>query len=224
MSNLLIFTAMKNNITELVFIIDKSGSMSGLEKDTIGGFNSMLEKQRAESGVCHISTVFFSDESKVVHNRKCIEKVEPLTQKDYAVGGSTALLDALGDAINHTVKMQKMLADNERADNVVFVIITDGEENSSRRYSAKEIKQMISVVQEKYGWEFIFLGANIDAVETAADYGIRADRASNFVCDSQGVSLNFKCMANAVSKLRKCGSIPNGWAADIQSDFEERGK
>ena len=157
----------KNKITELVFIIDKSGSMTGLEKDTIGGFNSMLEKQREEEGVCHISTVFFSDEAKVVHNRKNIAQVEPLTLKDYLPGGCTALLDTVGDAINHTVKIQKMLADDEKASKVMFVIITDGEENSSRRFNGAQIKKMISLEQEKYGWEFIFLGANIDAATTA---------------------------------------------------------
>ena len=215
---------MKNNITELIFVIDQSGSMSGLEDDTIGGFNSMLEKQRNEDGVCHISTVFFDDSSEVIHNRRNISTVEPLTRKDYTPGGSTALLDALGDTINHTVKVQKMLAEDERADNVIFVIITDGEENSSCRFSARKVKQMISHEQEKYGWEFIFLGANIDAVKTADHYGIRANRASNFVCDPTGVEINFCCVSEAVSEIRSNGCISDDWDADIQKDYEQRSR
>jgi uncharacterized protein YegL len=212
------------NITELVFIIDKSGSMSGLESDTIGGFNSMLQKQKKEEGVCHISTVFFSGGSEVVHNRVLIEKVEPLTEKDYVAGGCTALLDALGDAINHTVKVQKTLAGDEKAQNVIFVIITDGEENASRRFSKQKIKKMISLEQEKYGWEFIFLGANIDAVQTAEGYGIKRNRSSNFVCDSKGVSLNFCSIGNAISMQRAKGCISDDWDTEIQADFESRGK
>jgi Mg-chelatase subunit ChlD len=213
---------MKNNITELIFVIDQSGSMSGLEDDTIGGFNSMLEKQRNEDGVCHISTVFFDNSSDVIHNRRNISTVEPLTRKDYTPGGSTALLDALGDAINHTVKVQKMLADDERADNVIFVIITDGEENSSTRFSARKVKQMISHEQEKYGWEFIFLGANIDAVKTAGHYGIKANRACNFVCDATGVELNFCCVSDAVSEVRAMGSISDDWDNEIKKDYKQR--
>ena len=193
---------MKSKITELIFIIDKSGSMTGLEKDTIGDFNSMLEKQREEEGVCHISTVFFSDEAKVVHNRKNIAQVEPLTLKDYLPGGCTALLDTVGDAINHTVKIQKMLADDEKASKVMFVIITDGEENSSRRFNGAQIKKMISLEQEKYGWEFIFLGANIDAATTAERYGIRRERAANWIGNSKGVSKNFRALSAVVCNLR----------------------
>lgn len=210
--------------TELIFIIDKSGSMSGLEADTIGGFNSMLQKQRQEEGVCHISTILFSNYSQVLHNRRNIEKVEPLTRKDYVAGGGTALLDALGDAIQHTIKVQKLAAEDEKASNVVFVIITDGEENSSTKYTKRDIKKMISHEQEEYCWEFIFLGANIDAIDTADDYGIRRDRASNYVCDSAGVNLNFKCVANAISQLRKEGSISEKWDEEIMADYAERGK
>lgn len=210
--------------TELIFIIDKSGSMSGLEADTIGGFNSMLQKQRQEEGVCHISTILFSNYSQVLHNRRNIEKVEPLTRKDYVAGGGTALLDALGDAIQHTIKVQELAAEDEKASNVVFVIITDGEENASTKYTKRDIKKMISHEQEEYGWEFIFLGANIDAIDTADDYGIRRDRASNYVCDSAGVNLNFKCVANAISQLRKEGSISEKWDEEIMADYAERGK
>lgn len=215
---------MKNNITELVFIIDKSGSMSGLEKDTIGGFNSMLEKQRGEEGICHISTVFFSHYSEVIHNRRPIAEVEPLTEKDYIAGGSTALLDALGDAITHTIRVQRELDQDDRADNVVFVIITDGEENASRRYSSREIKEMISHEKEKYGWEFIFLGANIDAVETASRYGIEAKRAHNYVCDNRGVDLNFMAMERIVREVRTKGSISDDWAEEIDRDYKKRGR
>ena len=213
-----------NNVTELVFIIDQSGSMSGLEKDTIGGFNSMLKKQRNNEGVCHISTIFFADESKVIHNRKNIESVEPLTDNDYCPGGCTALLDALGDAMKHTAKVQEMLAEDERADKVMFVIITDGQENASRRYTANEIKRTISIEQEKYGWEFIFLGANIDAVGTAESYGIRSENATNFVCDEAGVDLNFCALSETIDAVRKVGSIPKGWNRNIEKDYKKRGK
>lgn len=210
--------------TELIFIIDKSGSMAGLEADTIGGFNSMLNKQKQEEGICHISTVLFSNDSHVLHNRRNIEKVEPLTNKDYRVGGGTALLDAMGDAIQHMVKVQKLLAEDERASNVVFVIITDGEENSSSKYTKRDIKKMIMSEQEKYGWEFIFLGANIDAIDTADSIGIQKERATNFVCDSAGVNLNFHCVAKAISQLRGKGSIEKDWDAEIMADYEERGR
>ena len=210
-------------ITELIFIIDRSGSMSGLEADTIGGFNSMLQKQKQEKGICHISTVLFSNDSQVLHNRRNIERVEPLTNKDYRVGGGTALLDAMGDAIQHMVKVQELAAEDERASNVVFVIITDGEENSSHKYSKHDIKRMITHEQEKYGWEFIFLGANIDAISTANSFGIHEERASNYVCDSAGVDLNFRCVAKAISQLRGKGSISKDWDAEIKADYEERG-
>ncbi len=212
----------KNNITELVFIIDKSGSMSGLENDTIGGFNSMLEKHRKEQGSCNISTVFFADRSEVVHNRENIAKVEPLTRNNYVPGGCTALLDALGDAINHTIKIQKKLADDQKASNVVFVIITDGQENASKHFSVQEIKRQISFEQEKYGWEFIFLGANIDAVNTAASYGIKSNRAANFVCDSKGIDLNFSGIANFLGCVRKKQAIPDSWASEIEEDYQQR--
>lgn len=215
---------MKNNVTELVFIVDKSGSMAGLEKDTIGGFNSMLQKQKNEEGVCYISTVFFSELSEVIHNRINIKEVEPLTEKDYVAGGCTALLDALGDAIKHITNVQKYAASDQKADNVIFVIITDGEENSSHKYSIREIKKMISMKQEKYGWEFIFLGANIDAIQTASSYGIKQNRASNFCCDPIGVNLNFCCVSEAISECRADGEISSEWADEIKSDFKKRGK
>ncbi len=211
-------------ITELIFIIDKSGSMSGLEADTIGGFNSMLQKQKEGEGVCHLSTILFSNESEVLHNRRNIEKIEPLTRNEYRVGGCTALLDAMGDAIQHTVKVQKNAADDERASNVVFVIITDGEENSSTRYSKRDIKKMISYEQEKYGWEFIFLGANIDAIETADSFGIKKERASNYVCDSVGVNLNYRCLEKAITHLRGKGFISDDWNEEVEADYARRGK
>lgn len=214
---------MNNNITELVFIIDKSGSMSGLEADTIGGFNSMLKKHKDEEGTCHISTIFFADSSEVIHNRANISSVEPLTGKDYLPGGCTALLDAVGNAINHTIKVQRYAADDEKASSVLFVIITDGYENASREYTKHQIKKMISYEKEKYGWEFIFLGANIDAVDTARDYGISAERAANFHCDSEGINLNFKGIAAAIGQMRKSGAISSrSWAREIDNDYTSR--
>ncbi|MBR4266627.1 MAG: VWA domain-containing protein [Bacteroidales bacterium] len=211
-----------NNNTELIFIIDQSGSMSGLESDTIGGFNSMLQKHQQQEGTCHISTIFFSNKSEVIHNRKNINEVKPLTSKDYIPGGSTALLDAIGNAINHTIKVQRLAAEDEKAKNVVFVIITDGEENSSREYSSDQIHKMISLEQEEYGWEFMFLGANIDAIKTAKTYGIHESRASNFVCDSSGVQLNFSAIGNAILGMRKSGKINDNWCEEIEQDFQKR--
>jgi uncharacterized protein YegL len=171
---------MKTNLTELVFILDKSGSMSGLEKDTIGGFNSMLTKQQVESGECHITTVLFDNNYELLHDRIDIKAVSPITDQEYFVGGSTALLDAIGKTINKIGNAQKHTADDYCAEKVMFVIITDGEENSSREYSAEKVKAQIERQKTKYGWEFIFLGANIDAVETAGRFGIAPNRAVDY--------------------------------------------
>ncbi len=218
----------KNNITELVFIIDKSGSMSGLESDTIGGFNSMLNQHKDGEGRCHISTIFFSDRQQVIHNRKNIAEVEPLTSRDYIPGGCTALLDALGNAISHTIQVQKMAADDEKASNVIFVVITDGYENASREYSAPQIRSMISREQEKYGWEFIFLGANIDAVETAQNIGIRANRSVDFVCDSTGIGKNFAAIGAMVNACRSVGHMAqeafDTAFEEVRRDFRKRGR
>ncbi len=195
---------MTNIATELVFILDRSGSMAGLEKDTIGGYNAMLEKQRDIEGDCRITTVLFDNEYEIFHDRIDSKGVRPLTEKDYAVGGSTALLDAIGKTISKIGNAQKHTAENYRAQKVMFVIITDGEENSSREFSSRKIKSMIQRQKTEYGWEFIFLGANIDAVETAAKIGISSDRAQDYHADSEGVNLNFHVMSNTVATYRAC--------------------
>lgn len=214
---------MKKGLTELVFILDKSGSMGGLETDTIGGYNSMLAKQQAVEGECHITTVLFDNNYELLHDRIDIKAVSPITEKEYQVGGSTALLDAIGRTIHKIGNAQKHTADDYRAEKVMFVIITDGEENSSREYSAEKIKAQIERQKTKYGWEFIFLGANIDAVETASRFGISADRAQNYHADNQGVELNFRVMSEAVATFRECDAMPEGWNDEIQKDYKRRG-
>lgn len=215
---------MKKGLTELVFILDKSGSMSGLEKDTIGGYNSMLEKQKAIEGECYITTVLFDNNYELLHDRIDIKAVTPITDKEYMVGGSTALLDAIGRTIHKISNAQKHTADDYRAEKVMFVIITDGEENSSREYSAEKIKALIERQKKSYGWEFIFLGANIDAVETAGRFGISADRAQNYYADSEGVELNFQVMNETVAMFRERSAIPEDWNDEIKKDYKKRGQ
>ncbi len=214
---------MKKGLTELVFILDKSGSMGGLETDTIGGYNSMLEKQKAVEGECHITTVLFDNSYELLHDRIDIKAVRPITDKEYSVGGSTALLDAIGRTIHKIGNAQKHTAEDYRAEKVMFVIITDGEENSSREYSAQKVKAQIERQRAEYGWEFIFLGANIDAVETAGRFGIAADRAQNYHADKKGVELNFRAMSEAVATFRECSIMPEGWNDEIQKDYQKRG-
>ena len=214
---------MKKGLTELVFILDKSGSMGGLEKDTIGGYNSMLEKQKAVPGECLITTVLFDNDYELLHDRIDIRAVSPITEKEYAVGGSTALLDAIGRTIHKIGNAQMNTADDYRAEKVMFVIITDGEENSSREYSAEKVKAQIQRQKEKYDWEFIFLGANIDAVETAGRFGIAPDRAQNYHADSEGTALNFRVMSDAVAIFRECKEMPTGWNEEIEKDYKRRG-
>lgn len=214
---------MKKGLTELVFILDKSGSMAGLEADTIGGYNSMLEKQKAVEGECHLTTVLFDNNYELLHDRIDVKAVGPITEEEYSVGGSTALLDAIGRSIHKIGNAQKHTADDYRAEKVMFIIITDGEENSSREYSAERIKQMITLQKTRYGWEFIFLGANIDAVTTADRFGIATDRAQNYHADSEGVELNFRVMSEAVASFRETSAMPEGWNDEIQKDFKRRG-
>ena len=214
---------MKKNLTELVFILDKSGSMSGLEKDTIGGYNSMLEQQRKVDGECVITTVLFDNCYELLHDRIDIRAVRPISEREYFVGGSTALLDAIGKTIHKIGTAQKNTAEDYRAEKVMFVIITDGEENSSRQYSSTQVKKMIQRQKERYGWEFIFLGANIDAVETAGRFGIDADRAVDYVPDSEGTELNFRMMSETAAAFRKYGAVPTACLDEIRKDMKKRG-
>ncbi len=214
---------MKKNLTQLVFILDRSGSMTGLESDTIGGFNSMLKKQKEEEGECIITTVLFGHEVELLHDRIDIRAVRPLTKQDYTVRGSTALLDAIGKTIHKIGNAEKNTAEEYRAEKVMVVIITDGEENSSRFYSLREVKHMIERQKEHYGWEFIFLGANIDAVETATRFGIDRDMAVDYVPDKDGVELNFRMMSEAVASYRACGSVPQSSLNTIRKDMKKRG-
>ena len=215
---------MKKNLTELVFILDKSGSMSGLEKDTIGGFNSMLDQQSKVDGECVITTVLFDNRYELLHDRIDIRAVQPMTEQEYFVGGSTALLDAIGKTIHKIGTVQKNTAEDYRAEKVMFVIITDGEENASRCYSSMQIRQMIQHQKERHGWEFIFLGANIDAVETAGRFGIDADRAVDYVPDGEGTELNFRIMSQTVATFRECGAVPTACLDEIREDMKKRGK
>ena len=215
---------MRKRTTELVFIIDRSGSMHGLEADTIGGFNSMLEKQKNEEGHAYVSTVLFNDRSEVIHDRLNIKRVSPMTGRHYIPGGCTALLDAVGGAIKHIGNIHKYSRKSDVPEKTLFVIITDGMENASHKYSAAQIKEMINRQQKEYGWEFIFLGANIDAVAAADDIGISEDRAVKFCCDEAGTELNYKTIDRAVSSFRQCASLPADWKDDIEADERKRGR
>ena len=214
----------KNNIVDVVFILDRSGSMGGLESDTIGGFNSMLEKQRKIEGKAFITTVLFDDQYELLHDRVNIAKVNNITEKEYFVRGSTALLDAIGKTIAKEKAIQDTLGKNEKADKVLFVIITDGLENASKEYNSSTVKKLIETQKEKYGWEFLFLGANIDAIETASAIGISAERAVNYNSDSVGTQLNYKSLNNAVSEVRSGKELKKEWKADIEADYQQRSK
>jgi uncharacterized protein YegL len=215
---------MKRNITELVFILDKSGSMSGLERDTIGGYNAMLEKQQKEQGEAIVTTVLFDDKFQLLHDRLNIKEICPITEKDYYVEGSTALLDAIGKTIQKIGSAQKHASEDNRAHKVLFVITTDGMENASHEYTYEMIRNMIERQKEKYGWELIFLGANIDAVSTAERFGIGSDRAANYNADSKGTRLNYETVSEAVSMLRTDREINGNWKKKIDEDFSKRGK
>lgn len=215
---------MKNNLTELVFILDKSGSMAGLESDTIGGYNSMLKKQQLEPDEATVTTVLFDDDYELLHDRINIKGIRPVTEHDYFVGGCTALLDAIGKTIHKIGNAQRHTSEAERAEKVMFVITTDGMENASREYSYEKIKAMVERQQQKYGWEFIFLGANIDAFDTAQRMGIGRDRTANYYADSIGTQVNFMAVNEAVSEIRAKKSINKNWKANIEDDYKNRGK
>ena len=213
---------MKNNMTELVFILDRSGSMAGLESDTIGGFNAMLEKQKKGEGLCYVSTVLFDNESQVLHDRVKLEQVPAMTDRDYIVGGCTALMDAIGGAIRHIGNIHKYARPEDVPEKTLFVITTDGMENASRRYDLQKVRQMIEHQKEKYGWEFLFLGANIDAVATASRFGIGADRAANYHADSQGTRLNYEAMGDAICAVRASRPLTASWKQKIDKDYKSR--
>ena len=211
-------------MTELVFILDRSGSMMGLEADTIGGFNSMIEKQKAQPGGAVVSTVLFDNEIKVIHDRVPLERVRPMTGDDYFVRGSTALLDAVGGAIHHIGNVHKYARREDVPEKTLFVITTDGMENASRKYDHARVKEMIEKQQSKYGWEFLFLGANIDAAKEAMRFGISADRAVRYHSDKKGTALNYEVVSDAVCALRQGAALKPNWKARIDEDYNKRGK
>ena len=210
---------MKNNITEIVFILDRSGSMSGYEADTIGGFNATIEKQRKLDGTCYVSTVMFANQSKVIHDRAKLDEIKKMTEEDYQVGGGTALLDAIGRSIHHIGNVHKYARPEDVPEHTIFIITTDGMENASRQYDSTTVKRMISRQQEKYGWEFIFLAANIDAVETADRIGIRRDRAANYRQDREGMRTSYEAMSEAIISVRCAESLDSGaWRKNLDKD------
>lgn len=213
---------MKKNLTELVFIVDRSGSMAGLESDTIGGLNATLQKNREVEGDCIVSIVLFDTTNDVIVDRKPIEEVGNLTTAQYQVRGCTALLDAVGDSIHYMTKVQQILPEEYRAEHVMFAIITDGLENASRRHSYDEVKHLIEARQEM-GWEFLFLGANIDAAKEAGRMGIRADRASQYVSDGIGSDIAYEAVACAQTSMRTCGKVKQSWNAAPMADAAARG-
>lgn len=214
---------MKNNITELVFILDRSGSMTGLEKDTVGGFNTMLEKQRKQEGACYVSTVLFNGESKVLHDRVDIKDVPDMTEEDYYPMGCTALIDAIGGAIHHIGNIHKYAKREDVPEHTLFVITTDGYENASHIYSAEKVRSMIKRQKEKYGWEFLFIGANIDSVKTAEYYGISGDRAVNYNADEKGTKILYQSVCQAVLNVRGGKELDEDWRRDLESDYNARG-
>ena len=210
----------KNNITELVFILDRSGSMSGLESDTIGGFNSLIEKQKKQEGRCYVSTVLFDDRCEVLYDRVELDKIRSMTDRDYTVRGCTALLDAIGSAIRHIGNIHKYARPEDVPEHTMFVITTDGMENASRSYDSETVKRMIERQKEKYGWEFLFLGANIDAVETARSFGISEERAVTYCADGVGTRTNFDAVSKTVSCMRASMPINGDWKDEIEEHLK----
>lgn len=215
---------MKKDLTEIVFILDRSGSMSGLERDTIGGFNSLIEKERNQEGEAVVSTVLFSHLSSVIHNRMKIEDIPLLTEKEYSVGGSTALLDAVGDAVTHIINVHRALKDDERPEKTMFVIITDGMENASMRWSTSDVKALIEKEKSQYGWEFIFLGANIDSVKAAGGIGIDASHTSDYRADGEGTRRSYSSASRAVRSLRSQRRVAEDWAEESREYLKNGNK
>ncbi len=221
---------MKKGLTELVFILDRSGSMSGLEKDTIGGYNSLIEKQKKEEGEVIVSTVLFDDVCEVLHDREDLQDISPMTDETYYVRGCTALLDALGGAIHHIGNVHKYSKEKDRPEKTLFIITTDGQENASKHYNYRRVRRMVQRQQEMFGWEFLFLGANIDAISEAAKVGIRAERAVNYECDSEGTEVNYRVLSNTVSRVRQCSAqemeqaLDASWKLEIEADYQSRHK
>lgn len=213
---------MKTNATELVFIVDKSGSMAGLEADTIGGYNAMLAKQKNEAGEAIVTTVLFNDAIDLLHDRMNVKEISPITEQQYEVGGTTALLDAIGSTIHKIGHVKKRISEAECAGKVLFVITTDGMENASQEYSAEQVKAMIEYQKAMCGWEFIFLGANIDALSTAANFGIQEEFAVNYHADSEGTQVNFEALNEAVTSFRQGRKVDHTWKEAIEQDFERR--
>ena len=213
---------MKKNLTEIVFILDRSGSMAGLEKDTIGGFNAMIEKQKKEPGEALVSTVLFDNETQVVHDRVELQDINQMTEKEYYVRGCTALLDSVGGAIHHIGNVHKYAREEDRPERTLFVITTDGMENASRQYSYEQVREMIRSQKEKHGWEFIFLGANIDAAKEAARFGIDADRAANYHADHKGTAVIYEAVSEAVCSVRACRPMSSAWKQKVDADYQNR--
>lgn len=215
---------MKDNLTEIVFILDRSGSMGGLEDDTIGGFNSTIEKQKGEEGEANITTILFDHDVKFLYKRKNIKNVRSMTQDDYYVKGCTALLDAIGRGIDYMINVQKHQKEDEKAESVLFIITTDGYENSSNDYSYNQIRKMIKYQMEKYNWQFLFLGANIDAIAAAKNFGIPREYATNYVADGKGTKKNFKVMSKAISSYRRERRVHSDWKEEAERYYNDRKK
>ena len=216
---------MKKNLTEIVFILDRSGSMAGLEDDTIGGFNAMIAKQQREEGSAVVSIVLFDNESQVIHDRVDIQKIKPMTRNEYYVRGCTALLDAVGGAIHHIGNVHKYAREEDRPEKTLFVITTDGMENASRKYTYEKLKTMIERQKEKYDWEFLFLGANIDAAREAARFGIHADHAANYHADKEGTNVIYETVSEAITQVRCCAApLAANWKQRVDEDYKKRGR